>query len=46
MTLASAVKSIESGELSALELTKAILDRIDSLCFAGPVFFHLCRYYF
>ena len=23
-----------------------ILDRIDSLCFAAPVFFHLVRYYF
>jgi phosphatidate cytidylyltransferase len=23
-----------------------VLDRIDSLCFAGPVFFHLTRYYF
>jgi phosphatidate cytidylyltransferase len=23
-----------------------VLDRIDSLCFAGPVFFHLTRYFF
>lgn len=23
-----------------------MLDRIDSICFAAPVFFHLCRYYF
>jgi phosphatidate cytidylyltransferase len=23
-----------------------ILDRIDSLCFAAPVFFHLTRYFF
>ena len=23
-----------------------VLDRIDSLCFAAPVFFHLTRYYF
>jgi phosphatidate cytidylyltransferase len=23
-----------------------ILDRIDSICFAAPVFFHLTRYYF
>ncbi len=23
-----------------------ILDRIDSLCFAGPIFFHLTRYFF
>ena len=23
-----------------------ILDRIDSMCFAAPIFFHLCRYYF
>lgn len=23
-----------------------VLDRIDSLCFAGPVFFHLVRYFF
>lgn len=23
-----------------------VLDRIDSLCFAGSAFFHLTRYYF
>ncbi len=23
-----------------------VLDRIDSLCFAGPIFFHLTRYFF
>jgi phosphatidate cytidylyltransferase len=23
-----------------------ILDRVDSLCFAAPVFFHFVRYYF
>jgi phosphatidate cytidylyltransferase len=23
-----------------------VLDRIDSLCFSAPVFFHLTRYYF
>ena len=23
-----------------------IMDRIDSLCFAAPVFFHLTRYFF
>lgn len=23
-----------------------MLDRLDSVCFAAPVFFHLCRYYF
>jgi phosphatidate cytidylyltransferase len=23
-----------------------IMDRLDSLCFAAPVFFHLVRYYF
>jgi phosphatidate cytidylyltransferase len=23
-----------------------ILDRIDSLCFAAPVFFHIARFYF
>ena len=23
-----------------------ILDRIDSLCFAAPIFFHLVRYFF
>ena len=23
-----------------------ILDRIDSICFAAPVFFHLTRYFF
>jgi len=43
MTLASAVKSIESGELSALELTKAILDRIDSLNERMRVFITVMR---
>ena len=23
-----------------------VLDRIDSLCFAAPVFFHITRYFF
>jgi phosphatidate cytidylyltransferase len=23
-----------------------VMDRIDSICFAAPVFFHLVRYYF
>jgi predicted CDP-diglyceride synthetase/phosphatidate cytidylyltransferase len=23
-----------------------VLDRIDSICFAGPIFFHLTRYFF
>ncbi|HOO91942.1 MAG TPA: phosphatidate cytidylyltransferase [Opitutales bacterium] len=23
-----------------------VMDRIDSICFAAPVFFHLTRYYF
>jgi phosphatidate cytidylyltransferase len=23
-----------------------VLDRIDSLCFAAPIFFHLTRYFF
>ena len=23
-----------------------ILDHVDSLCFAAPIFFHLVRYYF
>jgi phosphatidate cytidylyltransferase len=23
-----------------------VLDRIDSLCFAAPVFFHLTRYFY
>jgi phosphatidate cytidylyltransferase len=31
---------------SLIEGHGGVLDRIDSLCFAGPVFFHLVRYFF
>jgi predicted CDP-diglyceride synthetase/phosphatidate cytidylyltransferase len=27
-------------------LASGILDRIDSVCFAAPIFFHLTRYFF
>lgn len=31
---------------AVIERRGGILDRIDSLCFAAPIFFHLVRYYF
>ncbi|MGH2616915.1 MAG: phosphatidate cytidylyltransferase, partial [Thermomicrobiales bacterium] len=31
---------------AAIEGHGGILDRIDSICFAAPVFFHLVRYFF
>jgi len=31
---------------AVIERRAGILDRIDSLCFAAPIFFHLVRYYF
>ena len=43
MTLASAVKSIASGEVSAVELTKTILDRIDILNDTFRVFITVMR---
>jgi aspartyl-tRNA(Asn)/glutamyl-tRNA(Gln) amidotransferase subunit A len=43
MTLASAVKLIASGELSAVELTKAVLDRIDTLNERMRVFITVMR---
>jgi phosphatidate cytidylyltransferase len=42
----SAVKRDGGQEVSATLVEDGVLDRIDSLCFALPIFFHLTRYFF
>jgi phosphatidate cytidylyltransferase len=47
LSLSAAKRSLGAKDWgSMIEGHGGMLDRFDSVSFAAPVFFHLCRYYF